>query len=116
MREIEPDKNDSGEAEASADDEEVGGNVAMASTTEDSLTEADDPVEKVDTEGVFVLRDGKAMFTSVKTGIADQQNIEIVTGLDSSDVVITGSYRTLRTLKDKTEVEAKTEKPTGRDQ
>jgi len=56
--------------------------------------------EKKEIEGVFVVRGGVAAFTPVSTGIADQQNIEITKGLAESDTVITGSYRTLRTLKD----------------
>jgi len=55
--------------------------------------------KKKEIEGVFVVREGSAHFVPVSTGIADQQNIEITKGLAESDTVITGSYRTLRTLK-----------------
>lgn len=63
--------------------------------------------EKKEIEGVFVVRQGNAHFVPVSTGIADQQNIEITKGLAESDTVITGSYRTLRTLKpgDKVKIE-----------
>jgi len=63
-------------------------------------------------EGVFVIKDGRAKFVKVKTGIADQQNIEIVSGLNENDQVITGTYQILRTLKDgdKVKVEKKVEK------
>ena len=46
------------------------------------------------------MRDGKAHFVPVKTGIADQKDIEIITGIEIGDSVITGPYRILRTLKD----------------
>jgi HlyD family secretion protein len=62
-------------------------------------------------EGVFVIREGRAKFVKVKTGIADQQNIEIVSGLNENNQVITGSYKILRTLKDgdKVKIEKKIE-------
>lgn len=56
-------------------------------------------MDKKEIEGVFVCRDDKAKFTPVTTGIRDQQNVEIVSGLAEGDSVITGSYRTLRVLK-----------------
>jgi HlyD family secretion protein len=51
-------------------------------------------------EGVFVVTDGKAVFREIKTGIADQQDIEVITGLAKDEEIITGSFRTLRELKD----------------
>ncbi len=51
-------------------------------------------------EGVFVVVDGKAEFREIKTGIADQQYIEVVSGVDADDEIITGSFRVLRELKD----------------
>ncbi len=51
-------------------------------------------------EGVFVVRDGVAKFVSVKTGIADQQNIEIKKGVSVGDSIIIGSFKILRSLND----------------
>ena len=45
-----------------------------------------------------------ARFLEIKTGIADQQNIEVVEGLEKGDEVITGSFRILRKIKDGDEV------------
>jgi HlyD family secretion protein len=56
--------------------------------------------EKKELEGVFVVKEGRAKFVEVKTGIADQQNIEIVSGINEDDMVVTGTYKILRTLKD----------------
>jgi HlyD family secretion protein len=66
--------------------------------------EADSSDEFVRTEikeidGVFICKEGKAKFQPVRTGIRDQQNVEITSGLSEGDSVITGSYRTLRNLK-----------------
>jgi HlyD family secretion protein len=56
--------------------------------------------EKKEVEGVFVVKEGRAKFVEVKTGIADQQNIELVSGINEDDMVVTGTYKILRTLKD----------------
>jgi len=72
---------------------------AIASTTNVSSGSADKDKKK-EIEGVFVVKAGRAVFLPVQTGIADQQNIEIISGIQDKDEVITGSYRILRTLKD----------------
>ncbi|WP_306353455.1 efflux RND transporter periplasmic adaptor subunit [Flavobacterium sp. '19STA2R22 D10 B1'] len=46
-------------------------------------------------ECVFVKVDGKAKLRVVKTGIQDDTNIEVITGLKKSDVVIIGPYTTV---------------------
>ncbi len=51
---------------------------------------------KKEVDGVFVVRGGQARFVPVKTGIRDQQFVEIVSGIAESDSVITGPYKTLR--------------------
>lgn len=56
--------------------------------------------KKKEFEGVFLLADGKAVFTEVKTGIVGESDIEVVTGLEADQTIVTGSYKTLRTLKD----------------
>ncbi|MEM7086443.1 MAG: efflux RND transporter periplasmic adaptor subunit [Bacteroidota bacterium] len=43
-------------------------------------------------EGVFVNNEGKAELRVVTTGIQDDSNIEITSGISQSDVVITGPY------------------------
>jgi len=56
--------------------------------------------EKKEVEGVFVVKEGRVGFVKVSTGIADQQNIELVSGINEDDMVVTGTYKILRTLKD----------------
>jgi HlyD family secretion protein len=51
-------------------------------------------------EGVFIVSDGVARFVEIKTGIADQQYIEVVSGLEAEQEIITGSFRVLRQLED----------------
>jgi HlyD family secretion protein len=50
-------------------------------------------------QGVFVVRDKKAVFVPVQTGITGVSEIEITGGLREGDEVVTGSYAALRTLR-----------------
>jgi HlyD family secretion protein len=61
-----------------------------------------DPKKEI--EGVFLVRNGSAAFTSVKTGIIGTTDIELTEGLAENDEVVTGPYQVLRTLKDSTRV------------
>jgi len=49
-------------------------------------------------EGVYIYDNGTAKFQQVELGIQDQADIEIKSGLDEGQIVITGPYRALRTL------------------
>jgi HlyD family secretion protein len=55
--------------------------------------------QKQDVQGVFVIRNKKAEFVPVATGIAGTSDIEVLNGLHEGDEVITGSYKVLRTLR-----------------
>ena len=55
--------------------------------------------QKTDIQGVFVVRDGKAQFVPVQTGITGVTDIEVTSGLQEGDQIVTGSYKALRTLK-----------------
>jgi HlyD family secretion protein len=55
--------------------------------------------------GVFVVRDGRAVFTPVKTGIIGGLEIE-VTGMDANTPIVIGPFQTLRTLEDGAAVRA----------
>src|ERR1700722_10921067 len=52
-----------------------------------------------DVQGVFVIRNKKAVFVPVTTGVTGTSDIEILDGLNEGDEVITGSYKVLRTLR-----------------
>ncbi len=56
--------------------------------------------ERKELEGVFVVRDGKAVFEPVKTGIAGEKYFEIASGLKEGDNVIVGPFASVRTLAD----------------
>jgi HlyD family secretion protein len=67
-------------------------------------TPVDPAKQKEEVQGVFVIRNKKAEFVPVETGIAGTTDIEVTKGLQEGDEVITGSYKILRTLKPGTSV------------
>lgn len=52
------------------------------------------------TRGLFVLADDRAVFTPVTIGIADERYVEVRTGVEADDRVITGPFATARRLAD----------------
>jgi HlyD family secretion protein len=73
-------------------------NVAKAAAPEVKSQKADEEIQ-----GVFVVEGGgkkaKVKFVPVKTGITGSTDIEVTEGLKANDQIVTGSYKTLRTLK-----------------
>jgi HlyD family secretion protein len=61
-------------------------------------------------DGVFVVREGQAFFTPVKTGIMGDTEIEILEGLEEGQEIVTGSYRTLRQLENEARIKAEKKK------
>ncbi len=90
----ESDKQNSGEVFAADMDSDSG----EVKKDNDNKLNKKSKSKKIKKTGVFVYRGGKAEFIEVKTGIADERNIEILDGLTANDTVISGSYKTLRTL------------------
>ena len=56
--------------------------------------------EKKELEGVFVVKDNKAVFTPVKTGIAGEKYFEVISGLKDGEQVIVGPFSSVRELAD----------------
>jgi HlyD family secretion protein len=71
-----------------------GGSVTLAAAKTDDSAPAPKNVE-----GVFVVRGGLGQFVPVQTGISGVTDIEVISGLQEGDQIITGSYQALRTLK-----------------
>lgn len=57
-------------------------------------------LSKQEIQGVFVVRNGRAHFVPVKTGIMGVNDVEILRGLQPGEEIVTGSYKILRTLRD----------------
>ena len=68
---------------------------------------------KTDIQGVFVIRNRKAEFVPVQTGITGSNDIEVLNGLNEGDEIITGSYKVLRTLRPRTSVKVDNSKPSA---
>jgi len=79
-------------------------NEANASNGRDSLDakkkKPNGEKERKELKGVFVVKDGKVKFAEIATGIADQKNIEITSGLQPGDSVVSGPYKVLRSIKE----------------
>jgi HlyD family secretion protein len=73
--------------------------------------------EKGKVEGVFVIQDGVATFRRVTVGITGEKDFEVVAGLSAGDVIVTGPFKALRTLKsgDRVKAAKKKEKKPGED-
>ncbi len=52
-----------------------------------------------DEEGVYVVEGGKVRFQRVETGLLGELSIEVLGGLKEGDTIVTGPFRTLRSLK-----------------
>jgi len=72
--------------------------------------------QKHDVQGVFVIRNKKAEFVPVTTGIAGTSDIEVLDGLREGDEVITGSYKVLRTLRSGSSVKIDNSAPKKEDE
>jgi len=55
-------------------------------------------------EGVFVARQGRAVFVPVKTGIAGERYFEALSGIDEGELIIIGPFSEVRNLEDGDEV------------
>jgi HlyD family secretion protein len=85
----------------------AGSSSAAATEKSDSVSEGESPpagstgsAESEEEEGVFLVRDGKAVWNPVVLGITGQEYFEIVSGLSVGDTVVSGPYQTVRTLND----------------
>jgi len=66
---------------------------------------------KEELQGVFVVRNGIAEFHEVKTGITGATDIEVLEGVKEGDEIITGSYKAIRTLKNRARVKIDNKAP-----
>jgi HlyD family secretion protein len=109
MRNLDPDSLEAARSgKDSTGSEGSVGEVQAAETTEAKSPEnkaRNNDVEREDIKGVFAIRDGKAHFIPVETGISDARDIEIISGLKKDDTVIAGPFSVLRHLRDGEAVE-----------
>jgi HlyD family secretion protein len=68
--------------------------------------------QRKEIEGVFVVKDGRAEFVAVKTGIAGEKYFEVLSGLKADDEVITGPFASVRNLREGDQVRVTAAVPT----
>jgi len=85
---------------------------AAPRTDASNLTNA----EKEEVQGVFVIRDRKAEFLPLQTGITGTTEIEVLSGLKPGDEIVTGSYKVLRTLRPGTSIKIDNTAPKKEDE
>jgi HlyD family secretion protein len=82
---------------------------------ETKSTAAPDPAaekaRKEELQGVFVIQGEKAVFKLVQTGITGATDIEVTSGVDAGQEIITGSYKAIRTLRNDTRVKVDNKTP-----
>jgi HlyD family secretion protein len=71
------------------------GSGAQAATKLDPVAEK---ARKEEIQGVFVVANGKATFRKVETGITGATDIEVLSGLNEGEQIITGTYQVIRTI------------------
>jgi len=99
---------DKAQDEKGTNNNKEGKQKVSSETEEKATTDSKDDLIEV----VFVVEEGVATIVPVKTGIGSDTDIEIISGLQEGQQVVTGSYRALsKTLKNGISVKI-TEKPT----
>jgi HlyD family secretion protein len=93
--------------EAAKNEKNKGSSVTLAAPPP---APAGDP-KKDEIQGVFVVNGKKAIFRPVETGIAGVTDIEVTKGLQPGDVIVTGSYKALRTMKPEASVKVDNSAP-----
>jgi HlyD family secretion protein len=89
---------------------------AAAPAPKETASKDKDKDLKEDVQGVFVIRNKKAEFVPVTTGITGTSDIEVLGGLKEGDEVITGSYKILRTLRSGSSVKVDNSVPKKEDE
>ena len=108
-REFDPDslKKDSTTVAMAPESQNSSGEVHASTVAATEEVAMDDPPgkphkkkDKVKVSGVFKVENGIAKFVQIETGIADERNIVALTSLQPGDTIVSGSFQTLRKLKD----------------
>jgi HlyD family secretion protein len=66
---------------------------------------------KEEIQGVFVISGDKAVFRKVETGITGATDIEILSGLNEGDQIVTGSFKVIRTLRNQARIKIENAQP-----
>jgi HlyD family secretion protein len=84
-----------------------GAGSAEAAEPEAGLAARTEGVRKPLVQGIFVIREGRAHFRRVQTGVSGESYLELISGADADEQIITGPYRVLRRLREGESVRVK---------
>jgi len=85
--------------------------IVVKNDTTEKMRRRDISIDAEKFECVYLTKDGEADLQVVTTGIQDDKNIVVLTGLQKGDEVITGPYRTVtNTLKSGKDIRVKRER------
>jgi HlyD family secretion protein len=74
----------------------------QAATSQPTTSAKDKGKEEV--QGAFRLKDGRAVFVPVESGIMGQSDVEVLKGVQPNEEIVSGPFSVLRTLKNHTKV------------
>jgi HlyD family secretion protein len=83
---------------------------AVQASSDDPTRDVKQPKKGEEKEGVFIVKNGVAEFHPIKTGIMGETELEVTDGLSDGTEIVSGSYRTLRTLKDQARIKVEHKK------
>jgi HlyD family secretion protein len=72
---------------------------------------AAEKARKEELQGVFVVKGEKAEFRKVETGITGATDIEVLSGINEGEEIVTGTYKVIRTLRNQTKVKVDNKAP-----
>jgi len=77
-------------------------NKVQAATSQPTTSAKDKGKEEV--QGAFLLKDGRAVFVPIESGVMGQSDLEVLKGVQPNDEIVSGPFSVLRTLKNHTKV------------
>jgi HlyD family secretion protein len=86
---------------------------AVQASNDDPAADVKQAKKGEEKEGVFIVKNGMAEFHPIKTGIMGETELEVTEGLSEGVEIVSGSYRTLRTLKDQAHIKVEQKKERG---
>jgi HlyD family secretion protein len=75
-----------------------------AATSQPAPSAKDKDKGKEEVQGIFQLKDGRAVFVPVESGIMGQSDMEVLKGVQPNEEIVSGPFSVLRTLKNHTKV------------
>jgi HlyD family secretion protein len=79
------------------------------------LDAAQEKARREEIQGVFIVNGDKAEFHKVETGIAGATDIEVLSGIEAGQQVVTGSYKAIRSMRNNVKVKVDNRTPSAAD-